>query len=448
MQSLELEPEATERMLSRVHELTQLKVTSRNRSVLERVASERARALGIGIDEWVSRLDGPGGARELEHVIVELTVGETYLFRGPVFDTLREHALPELVARRRAEGSRVLRLLSAGCATGEEAYSLAIAASEAIGNLSGWHVSVLGLDVNNRFLERAEEATYGHWSTRDVRQSVLDVHFERDGDQWRVRPEIRTLVRFQYANLATDPLPAPALGVVGMDVVVCQNVLYYFEPDARARVITGLSHALSPQGYLCFGPADLVTAAIPNCQTTTFGDVSVYRRVGRVSAAQRRRPSLPSLAAVTETAPPRAPEVDVTPSERSYPPRFAMALALANDGDVVGSIGELEALLARDRDHVAAHVLHGFLLAELSQLEPALDAFRRAIYLDQESLLAHIGALTAARRLGRVALMRRFESRVRALAASRAPSAHIEGWDGMTVERLLSLFRDDAEDRE
>jgi len=450
MQSVDPSTDAVNRMLTRVSQLTHLRITARNRADLERVAQSRARALGLSLDEWVAHLDDVSSPRELEHIVRELTVGETYLFRGPVFRVIEECVLPELVERRRREGSRVLRIASAGCATGEEAYSLAILALEAIGDVTGWHVSVLGLDVNTAFLERAEGACYGSWSTRDVAPEVLERHFERESDQWRVKSDVRSLVRFQYANLAFDPLPAPALGVLGMDLVLCQNVLYYFEPQARDRVITSLSHALSPEGFLFFGPADLVSAEIPICRTESYGDVTAYRRMGRFSAAPRRRPALPSLGPPPDSPPPHS-ETPSSSDESSdgeafAPPHFALALALADDGDVVGAIGELEAFLDAQRDHASGHSLHGFLLAEVGEPERALDAFRRAIYLDAKSLLAHMGALTVARRLGRLELTRRFESRVRALAASQPRHAKIAGWNGMTVGRLLALFRDDAED--
>lgn len=445
MQSAEPTTEVRERLFAKVRELTFLRVTERNKRDVERLAHERARASGVSLADWVARLGGPHSASEVEHLVRELTVGETYLFRGPVFEAVRKAAVPELVARRRAEGTHVLRLCSAGCATGEEAYSLAICALEALGENTAWHVSVLGLDVNTEFLERAEAASYGMWSARDAEPRLLARYFEREGDQLRVKPEVRSRVRFQYANMAVDPLPAPAIGAVGMDLVVCQNVVYYFEPEAKNRLIASLSHMLSPGGYLFFGPADLVTAEIPICHSRTIQDCHVYQRIGRLSSAPRRRPSGASFRAQT-AAPPKAPSVPApAPAEPDAPPRFGLALALADDGDLVGALGELEAFLAVDKDHVAAHTLHGFLLSELGELELALDAFRRALYLDSRSVLAQSGALSVARRLGLVALTRRFEQSLKNLAAE-APRARIEGWEGMTVGRLLALFRDAPED--
>lgn len=445
MQSAEPTTQVRERLFAKVRELTSLRVTERNKRDVERVARERARAFDVSLEQWVARLDGPAAPFEIEHLVRELTVGETYLFRGPVFVALREVVLPEIVARRRAEGTHVLRMCSAGCATGEEAYSLAIAALEALDDGSSWHLSVLGLDVNTGFLERAESASYGAWSARDADPRLLERYFDREGDQLRVKPEVRAHVRFQYANLAVDPLPAPAIGAVGMDLVVCQNVVYYFEPEARNRLIASLSHMLSPGGYLFFGPADLVTAEIPICHSRSICDSLVYQRISRLSSAPRRRPSGSAFRALS--APPPAPPPPPAPTApEPLPPRFATALALADDGDLVGALGELEAFLAVEKDHVRAHTLHGFLLSELGELELALDAFRRALYLDERSILAHTGALSVARRLGRVALTRRFEQSLKTLAREAPPAAAIDGWEGMTVGRLLALFRDAPEE--
>lgn len=446
MQSAEPTSEVLERLYGRVRTLTSLKVTERNKRDVERVARERARLSGVPLEEWVARLGRQPAEREVEQLVRELTVGETYLFRGPVFAAIRDFALPELVARRRAEGTHVLRLCSAGCASGEEAYSLAICALEALGeSAASWHVSVLGLDVNTEFLERAESATYGAWSARDADPRLLASYFDKEGEQLRVKPEVRPRVRFQYANLATDPLPAPAIGATGMDLVVCQNVVYYFEPEARTRVITSLSHMLSPGGYLFFGPADLVTAEIPVCHTRPMGECHAYQRIGRFSAAPRRRPSGTAIRAL---APPPAPALAPSPAlgeQHQLPPRFATALSLADDGDLVGALGELEAYLALEKEREPAHTLHGFLLSELGELELALDAFRRATYLEPRSILALTGALATARRLGRTALTRRFEQSLKKIAAE-SPAASIRGWEGMTVGRLLSLFRDAPEE--
>jgi chemotaxis protein methyltransferase CheR len=449
MRSAEPTTAVLERLFARVRDVTALRVTTRNAREVERVARDLARIAGLSFEDWVARFESPEGHREIEPMMRELTIGETYLFRGPVFDAVREVALPELIARRRSEGAHVLRLCSAGCATGEEAYSLAICALEALGQDTPWNVSVLGLDVNARFLERAEDACYGAWSARDAAPELLSRYFDRQDDRLCVKPVVRSRVRFQYANLATDPLPAPAIGAVGMDLVVCQNVVYYFEPEARTRLVTSLSHMLSPGGFLFFGPADLVTTEVPICRSRSVGDALAYQRVGRFSSVPRRRPSATTLRGITSLPPAPAPPAESARAPEPLaplPPRFTTALALADDGDLLGALGELEALLADEKDHVAAHALHGFLLSELGELEAALDAFRRAIYLDSRHLLAHAGALAAARRLGRAALTRRFEQSLKALAREAPPRAKIQGWEGMTVARLLALFRDSPEE--
>jgi hypothetical protein len=140
--------------------------------------------------------------------------------------------------------------------------------------------------------------------------------------------------------------------------------------------------------------------------------------------------------------PPKVPD-DLPPAsapQSAAPTSTSGVLMLANDGDLWGAVEALERLIGASREDPKLHALHGFLLAEVGELSPALEAFRRAIYLDSESLLAHAGAALTARRMGRRDLIRRFETRLRTVASRRPENEDVAGWDGMTTARLLRLF--------
>jgi chemotaxis protein methyltransferase CheR len=440
-------PDGLDRLIALVGERTRLRITPRNVDILHRCAQRRMQALGQSLSEYVSGLaDSTPFSGELEQITRELTVGETYFFRGPQLEEVREHLLPRIIERRRLEQSRILRILSAGCATGEEAYSVVMVLSELLPDFADWHVNVLGLDINRQFLARAERASYTDWSLRDVPAGVVEQHFERRDGRFEVKSELRRKVRFQYFNLALDPLPAPALGAMGMDLVLCQNVLYYFEPDARDSVADRLAHCLRPQGYLVLGPADMLGKTVSLCRARTYDDFVTYQRVERVST----RPGPPSSrpARALHWPIPAPPPSDVA----SAPPQSAPAdetldsvFTRANDGDLPGGIDEMRSLLAQDRERPDLHALHGFLLTESGEFDGALEAFRRATYLDPNLLLAHAGAAMTARRAGRDDLARRARARVRSLAQQQPADRLVVGWEGMTVGRLLRLFDENAD---
>jgi len=224
---------------------------------------------------WVRRIRrDPGVHPDLQLLIESLTTHETYFFRDrPQLDVLRTEMLPPLIAAARASGSRRLRLWSAGCATGEEAFSLAvvalaalfdageaIAANGRVTALPGWRIEVLGTDISGRALETASAGLYGTGrlsSFRDVPAELLG-HFPLTGEggSRRVSDDLRRIVRFARFNLVDADPP-----ISGCDVVACRNVLIYLTPEAGRRAQEALHRALRPGGCLLLGPTDSIVDA-------------------------------------------------------------------------------------------------------------------------------------------------------------------------------------------
>jgi chemotaxis protein methyltransferase CheR len=210
----------------------------------ERQSSIAAYLSGLALEQ------SPAG--ELAELARELTVGETYFFRhADQFQALREVALPERLSARAA--SRKLRLLSAGCASGEEPYSLAIVLRER-GIEPGFDVSVQGVDLNPDSLAKARRGLYSPWSLRETSEELRQRWFEREGRDFRLTKSIRDAVRFDQHNL-TSPLPS-FLPAGSFDIVFCRNVLMYFTPEQAARVVAHLASALAPGGFLFLGHAE------------------------------------------------------------------------------------------------------------------------------------------------------------------------------------------------
>jgi chemotaxis protein methyltransferase CheR len=431
-------PAAVSRIGELVRAQTRLSLRQKNLEAVERVAAQRATALGMRPATYVERLLCGMEPAELEHFIAELTVGETHFFRGPPqFDALRRTIVPSLVERRGRR--RAISALSAGCATGEEAYSLAIVLREGAPS-DDWQLAVTGVDLNGRFLQKAQAARYSAWSLRDVPDSVRRRYFHVEGDTFLLSEDLRRLVSFRRQSLTEGPLVE--VGVRGLDLVVCQNVLYYLEPEVRPAVIASLVDTLAPGGFLLLGPVDHA-GEVPGCRAVPMGETVIFERTGaasvpppppgRTGSPWSSPPPPPSArASVAIPAPPRAPAPP--------PPTLEGALALANAGELGEALALVEAVLEDAPDEARAHLLQGLLLVELGGLDAALDAFRRCVYLDASMLLAHAGAAVAGMRLGRPDLVDRHAGRLRALAGGKDPGAPIEGWEGMTLGRLLRLF--------
>ncbi len=189
---------------------------------------------------------------ELSALARELTVGETYFFRQrDHFDAFRETVLPERLSARAA--SRVLRFLSAGCASGEEVYSLAIVLQEQAVE-PAYQVSLTGLDLNPDALSRARAGLYSSWSLRETPPEACERWFTREGRDYRLARVLRDSVRFAQHNLTLDSAQLLAPG--SLDAVFCRNVLMYFTPEHAAAIVERLARALAPGGFLFLGHAE------------------------------------------------------------------------------------------------------------------------------------------------------------------------------------------------
>ena len=220
---------------------------------LAEILEGRLRTLGETAATYLSRFSSsalaPGESRAL---VGELTVSETHFFRNiEQFESLADVALP---ARMAARGqSRQLRILSAGCASGDEAYSIAMLVRNTPG-LQGWDVSIRGLDLSLAVIERARAARYTAWALRETPQEMQRRFFHPEGREVVLDPEIRGMVTFDEANLHQED--AALWPSAALDIVFCRNVLMYLTPGAARGLVDRVSRSLVPGGYLYLGHAE------------------------------------------------------------------------------------------------------------------------------------------------------------------------------------------------
>ena len=208
-----------------------------------------------GGGDYLTSLERAPPPGECDALAEELTVTETYFFRNhEQFDALAAIVLPDRL-RRRGDARR-LSLLSAGCASGEEAYSLAIAATEALPD-SGWRAEIRAADLNPAALAKARRGRYSAWALRETSAEAKRRWFTPEGPLMAVDETVRAAVRFESANLA-DP-DAKLWKAGAHDVIFCRNVLMYFSTEQRRAAIARLGQCLAPGGYLFLGHAETMT---------------------------------------------------------------------------------------------------------------------------------------------------------------------------------------------
>jgi chemotaxis protein methyltransferase CheR len=219
---------------------------------LAEVLERRADKKGLGLRPYLDRLEGADIDAELQALVPELTVPETYFFRHiDQFHAFADVALPQAQAAR---GSiRELRILSAGCASGEEPYSLAMLMRER-GTDFGWNVEIHALDINPVTLAKAARGVYSAWALRETPPETQRRWFKNVGREFELEQSIRAAVTFQEVNLAQDnvALREPET----YDVIFCRNVSMYFAADSAQALITRLTRALAPGGHLFLGHAE------------------------------------------------------------------------------------------------------------------------------------------------------------------------------------------------
>ncbi|MDB4930786.1 MAG: uncharacterized protein JWM10_3270, partial [Myxococcaceae bacterium] len=263
-----LRPELREAFAATVREALGLVFPPSRAASLDQGVLRAAAVLGEGDPAELLRRLVAGDPAAREALVVELTVGETYLFRDDDhFSFVRDVAIPE--ATRRGKG---MRLWSAGCATGEEAWALAIVAHEALG-AGASDVTVIGTDLNPRFLERAAEGWYGAWSFRGVDAKRRERWFVPEGRGWSVAAELRATVRFAQLNLLEGHAAWPA----AVDVIFCRNVAIYFDLETVGLVAARLARSLRDGGWLVPGPSDPLLPDNIGLAATVRGPL-VYRR--------------------------------------------------------------------------------------------------------------------------------------------------------------------------
>lgn len=219
-----------------------------------------------------------------DDLIKRLTIGETHFFRHPEqIEALRRHILPDLVARRWTE--RTLRLWSAGCATGEEPYTLAILLRRLLPDIGRWKVQLLATDINRQALANAAAGRFRDWSFRETNPESCADLFTRTGKGYLLDDAVRRMVSFSYLNLADGPYPSSANQTSHLDLILFRNVSIYLPYSVIHSIADRFYQCLQPGGWLMVGPSETNHEIYGRFQSLNFSGAVVYQKMGRLSAA-------------------------------------------------------------------------------------------------------------------------------------------------------------------
>ncbi len=376
-------------------------------------------ALGARFDElketvksaarYLDVLQSPQGDEELRKLLPLVTVGKTSFFRDERQFRALEALVPGLLGRARG-GGRPVAVWSAGCATGEEPYSIAMTMAEA--GADPTHVELVATDVNPEAVTFAAHGAYDSRRVRDVPAPLLARHFDRDGDRYRVRPSLRRLIAaIRPHNLVSAVFPRPVDG--GWDVIFCRNVIIYFDTPTTQQVLTQFHNALAPGGYLFLGYSESLFRLFEGFELTEVAGAFLYRRpetaVRPTPPSHRPRavPLSPPPVHHLDVRPPRSRRAEgggrraepvsrrgETPPEGSPPlaPQEFLdgAIALFAEGRFGAARELLERLLEIRGEDLAVRLTLANLYGILRQPDRARECYSSALQIEPLSAEAHL----------------------------------------------------------
>ena len=444
--------------------------------------------------DWL--VSSPLEKKQIEILASQLTVGETYFFREKrAFEVLESHLLPELIRSRR-DSDRRLRFWSAGCATGEEPYSLAILLARVLGDVKDWDLTILASDINPRFLRRASEGVYNEWSFRDSPSWIKESCFEKPKDgHFELLPRIKQMVTLAYLNLAEDVYPSLLNNTNAMDVILCRNVLMYLAPQRAERVVQNFYRSLADGGWLLVSPSETSHVLYSHFETVNFPGVILYRKCDnqrRLSSEAfpgeefDKSPALPPLPSqppicveLVETSVPRVSEtppveVEGQPTAESPAvadrdafklyergryaeaeeqllaclsemPDDANALALlarvyANQGRLQEALEWCAKAIAAERVNPGFHYLRATILLEQGLLAEAGASLQRALYADPDFVLAHFVLGNLSRRQGKSRKARKHFENAGSLLSAYGREQVLPESEGITAGRMMEIL--------
>lgn len=467
-----------------------LNFPEKRRSDLERgVRTAFAASTCASLDEYFNLLQDPiGGASYMERLLNAITISESHFFRDtPQFDALYNHVLPRIIERRR--DMRTLRIWSAGCANGEEPYSLAIMLREIIPDIKDWSITILGTDINTEVLDRARKGIYSEWAFREERAKNCQArYFRRHENRFELSSEIRRMVTFARLNLAEAEYPSFQSNTMYMDLVLCRNVMIYFSPAVTQAVVDRFYDTLVDGGWLVIGHAEHSIPTFHKFQAHNFPGSILYQRTGQPTSLPQGWEALSALPKPDTLHPAAQPAPVVLPLPKPAPlpvqpakispqpaasekqsqvekardliayahleearklletvgkthPDYAIACALL--GRIYADMGILDKAsqwcqeaIRVDKLLLEAYYTLALVYRHQDQLALAIEAMKKVIYIDRNHVLAHYGLADLYSSSNQVPLALKSLDNALHLLARRPAEDVLPDSGGVTVERL------------
>lgn len=443
---------------------TGLQMREGDREKWRGVITERASSLRLqSLSEYYNLLtsDTDRGRGEWSKILGTLTTGESYFFRDKgQFSLLKNLILPDVIRHRQKDGT--LRIWSAGCSTGEEPYSIAILLDEMIEQLKGWDIHILGTDINEKAIDKANEGLYTQWSFRATDPDLRKRYFKRRLDTWDLDEKIRQMVKFRTGNLVENSFPDKASDLQDMDIILCRNVFIYFNSVSVAVVLDKFIEALKDGGWLITGHGELFGQNLGRLQAKMFPESVAYQKKNAEDRAPSAELKETERDKITEVEKLRSCEVKEAKFAASQFPGFAtskpeipklpapdsglenyfkMAQKCADSGQYDKAADLCKKALDIDNTAVRPY----FILSHIAEMkgsnEDAKTLLKRVIYLSPAFTPAYLELGALYERENDAERAKRMRITALDLLKALPPESVIEPYEGITAGELLEYVK-------
>jgi chemotaxis protein methyltransferase CheR len=258
-----------------IHDRFGIYLKEEKRSFIKMKLYPRLTALGFqSFSDYIQFIQcGPDSRRELSRMISLLTNTETYFFREmPQLNVFRESLLTEFKEKKSNQAEKKIKILSAGCSTGEEVYTLAMLTFDTGDFFWGWNVEIVGLDVNEKALDVARQGAYYERSFRMTDSEYQKKFFSPNSGDFLVKDSIKRMTSFISGNITS------LMVMKDFDAIFCRNVLIYFSEEKVDIAINNFYNALRPGGYLLLGHSETLNSSFSGFETKRFPGTIIYKK--------------------------------------------------------------------------------------------------------------------------------------------------------------------------
>jgi len=443
-------------------------------AILGRNLALAARVFGFqnmnGFIQWL--LSSELNKDQIKILALHLTISETYFLREPqVFTALTDFVLPELIKSKKKR-DRNIRIWSAGCSTGEEPYSIAIALHKTIPEIKDWNISILATDINSIALDKASKGIYGPWSFRNSPDWLKTKYFHALGSQrFEIIPEIKNMVTFNCHSLIDDDIFSSIANK--MDIIFCRNVLMYFTSDWVNRISQNLFQSLSEDGWFVVSSSELSSDVFPQFTPVNFQGAVLYHK-GKNGSDNSLSSSIFSAPVESRntTSPHEpispSPLLHITPSphqsftqsaiqqpssilfnplqqyqtsieEISDDKIFAIRL-LANQGNLSEALSLCNKAIESEKLAPDFYFIRASILQEMNNSTEAIASLRQAIYIDPNHIMGHFILGNIFMTQGNSKNAKRYFKNVLDLLNGRANDDILPESDGLSVKYIREII--------